>query len=61
MRCNFCETPAAHDATGARYGPDTLACADCVKTFWCWARQHINGVRKGQPSFYDAAGKWHSQ
>jgi hypothetical protein len=63
MHCNFCESPAAHPATGCQYGPTTIACPDCVKSFWKWARAHFNKKpRRGSSpetalSFYEAAGK----
>jgi len=61
MRCSFCDSPAAHPATGCVYGPDTLACRRCVEQFWAWVRSHTNKrPRKGKGpntalTFYEAA------
>lgn len=64
MNCTFCGDPAAHEATGCRYGPSTLACRACVLACWTWVKQHTNAKakRKGRGvttalSFYEAAGK----
>lgn len=63
MVCNFCGNPAAHPATGCQYGPNTLACAGCVRECWAWVRSHTNKkARKGTSvvtaeSFYEAAGR----
>lgn len=62
MICSFCLSPAAHPATGCQYGPRTLACRDCVLSFWAWVKQHTRGrprQRKGVTparSFYECAG-----
>ena len=61
MVCSFCHSPAAHPATGCQYGPSTLACRECVESFWAWLRSHTNKrARKGHGpqtalSFYEAA------
>lgn len=65
MRCSFCQG-VAHPATGCQYGPNTLACAACVREFWAWAIAHTNKRarvkrRDGSPAvqtaltFYEAA------
>ena len=41
MRCNFCVGPA-HEATGCRYGPSTIACRACTVEFWNWVKAHTN-------------------
>jgi hydrogenase maturation factor HypF (carbamoyltransferase family) len=65
MLCNFCNDPAAHDATGSRYSANMLACHRCVVSFWAWVRQHTRGRKvkdgKAWPDFYEAAGKWRSK
>ena len=61
MVCSFCNSPAAHPATGCQYGPKTLACRACVESFWTWVRSHTNKrARRGHGpetalSFYEAA------
>ncbi len=69
MICNFCGNPAAHPSTGCVYGPNTIACARCVRECWVWVRRHVNGRSKRfrsdhldefipSASFYEAAGKF---
>lgn len=58
MQCSFCPNPAAHPATGCVYGSRTIACAECVRSFWGWALRHVNKRIKGKPDFYAAAGKF---
>ena len=66
MVCSFCNSPAAHPATGCQYGPSTLACRDCVESFWTWVRTHTNKrSRRGHGpetalSFYEAAALFSS-
>lgn len=64
MQCSFCSSPAAHPATGCQYGPRTIACRECVESFWMWVRMHTNkrprrarGVETAL-SFYEAAALW---
>ncbi len=66
MQCFFCPNPAAHPATGCQYAPGVLACEECVRAFWAWARTRTEArVRKGgkrRPNvpaadFATAAGK----
>lgn len=60
IACNFCGA-CTHPSTGCVYGPNTIACRECVRTFWSWALRHMNGrpkQRKGPPpalSFYEHA------
>jgi hypothetical protein len=62
MQCSFCPNPAAHPSTGCVYGPRTIACADCTRSFWRWALSHVNRPpRKNGADFYAAAGKWKSE
>ena len=60
MICNFCGNPAAHEATGCRYGPRYIACFRCVIEVWAWIRTHVNGKGRkkyaGMPTFYECAG-----
>lgn len=64
MICSFCGDPAAHDATGCRYGARTLACHRCVVECWTWVRQHTGGKSRrpkdgrARPAltFYESAG-----
>lgn len=63
MQCSFCDSPAAHPATGCVYGPRTIACRQCCVDFWAWLLRHVNKrpPRKRQGAnadFYAAAGKW---
>lgn len=67
MICSFCGSPAAHPATGCQYGPNTLACASCVRECWSWVRAHVNKRGRGNKgrgefapgvTFYEAAAKY---
>lgn len=53
MTCFFCQSPAAHPATGAEYAPGVVACRACVLRFWRWFRDHQWRKR----AFYEAATK----
>jgi hypothetical protein len=44
MQCSFCDG-VAHPATGCQYGPRTISCGPCVRSFWDWAIHHTTPPR----------------
>lgn len=56
-RCFFCGG-AAHPASGCQYTRGAIACGPCVREFWAWGLQHINGKgRRNGLCFYDHVGR----